>query len=307
VRSVDPQPAIVAPSDAALHWVARSIAPGASVTSVRRLTGGVTSAMHAISVADAQGRHHRCVLRRWVSDHANDGPQRVLREARILEELEGTDIPAPRLLGTDASGDECQESALLMSYVDGRMELTPKNPRDWLVQIASMLVRIHESEIEAPVAESWLNRERLVVPEWTRRPDLWREAFSLIEESAPVSKPCFIHHDYQQFNLLWQRGRLANVVDWVWGSSGSPGMDVSHTRLNLSVLYSSELAQEFLDLYESLSGRTVERWWDVEGMMKYLPGWGGFLQQQAGRRLTIDFEGMHERVEETLLLALQRD
>jgi len=304
---VDPQPAIVAPSDAALHWVARSIAPGASVTSVRRLTGGVTSAMHAISVADAQGRHHRCVLRRWVSDHANDGPQRVLREARILEELEGTDIPAPRLLGTDASGDECQESALLMSYVDGRMELTPKNPRDWLVQIASMLVRIHESEIEAPVAESWLNRERLVVPEWTRRPDLWREAFSLIEESAPVSKPCFIHHDYQQFNLLWQRGRLANVVDWVWGSSGSPGMDVSHTRLNLSVLYSSELAQEFLDLYESLSGRTVERWWDVEGMMKYLPGWGGFLQQQAGRRLTIDFEGMHERVEETLLLALQRD
>lgn len=307
MRSVDPQPAIVAPSDAALHWVARSIAPGASVTSVRRLTGGVTSAMHAISVADAQGRHHRCVLRRWVSDHANDGPQRVLREARILEELEGTDIPAPRLLGTDASGDECQESALLMSYVDGRMELTPKNPRDWLVQIASMLVRIHESEIEAPVAESWLNRERLVVPEWTRRPDLWREAFSLIEESAPVSKPCFIHHDYQQFNLLWQRGRLANVVDWVWGSSGSPGMDVSHTRLNLSVLYSSELAQEFLDLYESLSGRTVERWWDVEGMMKYLPGWGGFLQQQAGRRLTIDFEGMHERVEETLLLALQRD
>jgi aminoglycoside phosphotransferase (APT) family kinase protein len=304
---VDPQPAFVAPSDAALHWVARSIAPGATVTSVRRLTGGITSAMHAISVADAQGRHHRCVLRRWVNDHANDGPERVLREARILEELEGTDIPAPRLLGTDANGDECQESALLMSYLDGRMELTPKNPRDWLVQIASMLVRIHESEIEAPVAESWLNRERLVVPEWTRRPDLWREAFSLIEESSPVSKPCFIHHDYQQFNLLWQRGRLVSVVDWVWGSSGSPGMDVSHTRLNLSVLYSSELAQQFLDRYESLSGRTVERWWDVEGLLKYLPGWGAFLQQQAGRRLTIDFEGMHQRVEETLSLALRRN
>jgi aminoglycoside phosphotransferase (APT) family kinase protein len=304
---VDPQPAIVAPSDAALHWVARSIAPGASVTSVRRLTGGITSAMHAISVADAQGRHHRCVLRRWVSDHANDGPERVLREARILEELEGTDIPAPRLLATDANGDECQESSLLMSYLDGHIELTPKNPKDWLVQIASMLVRIHECEIEAPVAESWLNRDRLVVPEWTQRPDLWREAFSLMEEGSPISKPCFIHHDYQQFNLLWQRRRLASVVDWVWGSTGSPGIDVSHLRLNLSVLYSSELAQQFLDLYESLSGRTVERWWDVEGLLKYLPGWGDFLQQQAGRRLTIAFEGMHERVEETLFSALQRD
>jgi hypothetical protein len=41
--------------------------------------------------------------------------------------------------------------------------------------------------------------------------------------------------------------------------------------------------------------------------MKYLPGWGSFLQQQAGRRLTIDFEGMHERVEETLFAALGRD
>ena len=304
---MDPQPAIVAPSDAALHWVARSIAPGASVTSVRRLTGGVTSAMHVISVADAQGRHHRCALRRWVSDHANDGPERVLREARILERLEGTDIPAPRLLATDASGDECEEPALLMTFLDGHVELTPKSSKEWLVQIAAMLVRIHDCQIEAPVAESWLRPERLVVPEWTQRPDLWREAFSLMQESPPTSRPCFIHHDYQQFNLLWRRGRLASVVDWVWGSAGSPGIDVSHARLNLSVLYTSELAQQFLDHYESLSGRTVERWWDVEGLLKYLPGWGGFLQQQAGRRLSVDFAGMHQRVEETLSLALQRN
>jgi hypothetical protein len=73
------------------------------------------------------------------------------------------------------------------------------------------------------------------------------------------------------------------------------------------VLYSSALAQQFLDLYEATSGRTVERWWDVEGLLKYLPGWGGFLQQQAGRRLSVDFEGMHARVEATLASALRRD
>jgi hypothetical protein len=56
-----------------------------------------------------------------------------------------------------------------------------------------------------------------------------------------------------------------------------------------------------------MSGQVVERWWDVEGLLKYLPGWGGFLQQQAGRRLTVDFEGMHERVESTLRAALRRD
>lgn len=294
------------PTEGALRWVARSIAADASVTSIRRLTGGISSAMHAVAVVEPNGRNHRCVLRRWVDRLAGEGPQLVAREARILESLERTDVPAPRLLGVDVHGDECGDSALLMSYVEGHVELTPKDPEDWLRQMASTLVRVHDTEIVAPVAESWLNRERLVVPAWSARPDIWREAFSLIEESPPHSTPCFIHHDYQQFNLMWRRGRLASVVDWVWGSSGSPGIDVSHCRLNLSVLYSSDLAERFLALYESMSGRAVERWWDVEGLLKYLPGWGGFLQQQAGRRLNVDFDGMHERVESTLYAALQR-
>jgi len=304
---VDLQPEVGSPSEAALRWVAQTIAPGANVTSVRRLTGGITSAMHVVTVEEVNGRHHRCVLRRWVDRLVDEGPELVPREARILESLERTDIPAPRLLGQDPHGDECGSPALLMSYVEGHVELTPQNRDEWVRKIASMLVRIHDTRIDAPVAESWLNRERLVVPEWSRRPDLWSEAFSIIAESPPVSPACFVHHDYQQFNLLWRRGEISSVVDWVWGSVGSPDIDVSHVRLNFSVLYSSELAKQFLDLYESMSGRRVERWWDIEGLLKYLPGWGGFLQQQAGRRLTVDFEGMHERVESTLRSALLRD
>jgi aminoglycoside phosphotransferase (APT) family kinase protein len=290
-----------------LRWVANSIEPGATVTSIRRLTGGVSSAMHAISVVDARGRHHRGVLRRWLHDPAHEEPGYVRREARVLEGLERTDIPAPRLLGVDPDGDACGEPALVMTYLDGHVELTPKDPDDWLRQIASMLVRIHHAEIEAPAAQSWLDRGKLIVPEWSKRPDLWREAFAVMEESPPVSATCFIHHDYQQFNLLWRDERLTSVVDWVWGSTGNPGIDVAHIRLNFSVLYSSELAAQLLDLYESMSGRAVERWWDVAGLLIYLPGWGGFLQQQAGRRLKVDFEGMHERVEATLHSALRRN
>jgi len=295
------------PPDVALRWVAESIAPGSIVISVRRLTGGISSAMHAIALVDPRGRHHRCVLRRWVNEHPSDGPELVAAEANVLSALERSHLPAPRFLASDANGQECGDPSLLMSYLDGHVELTPRDSDDWLVQIASMLIRVHDLEIRAPVAESWLNRDNLTVPPWSKRPDLWREAFSVVEESPPASTPCFIHHDYQQFNLLWQRGRLTSVVDWVFGSTGDPGIDVSHLRLNLSVLYSSALATRFLDLNESMSGTVVNRWWDVEGILKYLPGWGVFLQQQAGRRLTVDFEGMHERVEETLASALARD
>jgi aminoglycoside phosphotransferase (APT) family kinase protein len=262
--------------------------------------------MHALTVVE-NGRHHRCVLRRWVGRLADEGPELVAREARVLESLERTDIPAPRLLGVDARGEECGDSALLMTYLDGHVVLTPRDRDDWVTQIASLLVRIHRTPIDAPLAESWLERDRLVVPEWSRHPDLWREAFSVVESRPPGTARSFIHHDYQQFNLLWRRGKLSSVVDWVWGSSGSPGIDVSHIRLNFSVLYSSEMAQQFLDTYESMSGTRVDRWWDIEGLLKYLPGWGGFLQQQAGRRMEVDFEGMHDRVETTLRAALRRE
>jgi aminoglycoside phosphotransferase (APT) family kinase protein len=302
----DPQPFVQGPSDEALEWVASSIGPGTKVRTVRRLIGGITSAMHAISVVDGNGRHRRCVLRRWPNDDDHVRSDWVLREARILDRLGATAIPAPRLIDFDADGNECGERALLMSYLDGRVELTPADPDEWLVQIASVLARIHQTDVEAPVAESWLNRDRLKVPQWSRRPHLWREAFALMEEGPPSFESRFIHHDYQQFNLLWRKGRITGVVDWVWGSSGPPSMDVSHQRLNLSVLYSSELAERFLHHYEGISGHTVDRWWDVEGLLLYLPGWGKFLQQQAGRRLAVDYARMHERVEETLAAALHR-
>jgi aminoglycoside phosphotransferase (APT) family kinase protein len=294
------------PPEEALRWVAGLVGAGAAVVSVRRLTGGITSAMHALSILDAHGRHHRCVLRRWVSDHPDDGPERVAHEARILTELERTNIAAPRVLGVDHDGDNCGVAAILMTFLDGHVALAPKDPEDWLHQMASMLVRIHNASVEAPAAELWLNRENLNVPEWSPRPELWREAIALVRTSPPDFTPCFVHHDYQQFNLLWRRGRLTSVVDWVWGSRGSPGIDVAHARLNLSVLYSSEFAERFLDLYESISGSSVDQWWDVEGLLKYLPGWGDFLQLQAGQRLKVDFEGMHARVEETLISALRR-
>jgi hypothetical protein len=71
-------------------------------------------------------------------------------------------------------------------------------------------------------------------------------------------------------------------------------------------VYSAEHAARFLNRYEAVAGRRVEPWWDVAGLLGYLPGLGAFLQRQAGRRLTIDFAGMHARVEASLRAALDR-
>jgi aminoglycoside phosphotransferase (APT) family kinase protein len=57
----------------------------------------------------------------------------------------------------------------------------------------------------------------------------------------PSLLPCFIHRDFQLFNLLWLRGRLAGVVDWTRSCTGPADFDTEHGRLNLAVLFQGEL------------------------------------------------------------------
>jgi aminoglycoside phosphotransferase (APT) family kinase protein len=262
--------------------------------------------MHSLSIESAQGQRYHVVLRRWIDDDHIEGADRVMRESRILQQLADLDLPTPTVLAIDPTGARCGHPALLMTHLSGRVELTPRNPELWLEELATMLERIHRADVSAPVAESWLDRDKLIIPEWTKRREIWRDAIQLMGEEPPTGEETFIHHDYQQFNTLWKRGRVSGVVDWVFGSTGAPSMDVGHCRLNLAVLYSPDYARRFLELYESASGRKVNPWWDVHQLLVYLPGWGDFLQLQAGRLLSVDFIGMHGRVERTLADALRR-
>ena len=66
---------------------------------------------------------------------------------------------------------------------------------------------------------------------WASRPDLWEEALAIGSQPEKPYKRCFIHGDYQHFNLLWSRGRLSGIVDWGGGGPGHPDIDVGHCRL----------------------------------------------------------------------------
>ncbi len=273
---------------------------------LRRLDGGITSSVHAIWAPDASGEPRRYVLRRWTDIDPTADMGDVDREAGILTGLEGTDLPAPSLVAADGAPDYCSAPSLLMTRAPGSPQLTPKDTESWLRQMAEMLPRIHAAPIAAPPLTLEHKEDHLRVPQWANDPGQRAAALELIRTPQPAGERCFIHGDYQQFNVLWTGAKLSGVVDWTWSSHGSPDVDVAHCRLNLTVLYSPEHAGRFLSLYESAAGRRVDPWWDVAGLLVYLPGWGEFLQRQAGRRLTVDFAGMHARMEQSLRAALAR-
>jgi len=142
-------------------------------------------------------------------------------------------------------------------------------------------------------------------PVWSKRTALWETAGRVLEGPAP-SYECFIHGDYQHFNLLWTRGRLTGIVDWTRGGLGHPDRDVGHCRLNLAVLYSIDSAQRFTLAYEAEAGRRVEPWWDLHELLLYDDDWPRFIPVQVAHRAPLDIQGMNHRVEQLLANSLRR-
>jgi aminoglycoside phosphotransferase (APT) family kinase protein len=113
------------------------------------------------------------------------------------------------------------------------------------------------------------------------------------------------HGDYQHFNLLWSRERLTGIVDWSGIWLGPPEVDVCHCRLNLAVLYSAEVAEEFRAIYEAEAGRAVDPWHDVHRLGVYGKEWPRFIPIQVHGRAPVR-RGMTARVEDLLRRALNR-
>jgi aminoglycoside phosphotransferase (APT) family kinase protein len=296
------------PERRVLEWVARAVGEGARVVGGRRLTGGITSSMHALTVESRTGVRQQVVLRRWTpgaGDDPGDAPLFVERERHVLSRLEATDLPAPRFLAADPTGESTGVPALLMSRVAGRMDLAPVDRKAWLRQIASMAVRIHELDVDARPYR-WEART-VPVPAWASKPADWRAAAKLVRGPAPHHDIRFAHGDYQHFNFLWQRGRLTGVVDWVFAFRGPADVDVGHCRLNLAVLYSAELAADFLAAYEAEAGRRVDPYWDIRcATAPAFEDWTQFIAVQVDGRAPFDRVGVTKRVDELLSAALRR-
>jgi aminoglycoside phosphotransferase (APT) family kinase protein len=289
-----------------LTWVEQTLGRGARVVATRRLTGGLTSLVHELTVV-RNGRQSRYVLRSWAPDneHKDWIVRTVAAEAAVLTALERSDVPAPHLVAS-TSDVAAGGPALLMTRVPGRVFLMPRDREHWLRQMAQMLARIHHVEATGARFEAWLDAGKLAPPADASRANIWREAFALVTEQRKATHTCFIHRDYQHFNLLWSRERLTGVVDWGGAGLGPPDVDVGHCRLNLTLLFSAHVAERFRELYEAASGRAVDPYWDVHALLSYGPDWKDFLPLQIEGRAPLAVEGMTRRMEEVLTLALRR-
>ena len=118
------------PSAQTLDWVER--VAGARVVASRRMTGGIDSVVHRLTI-DHGSYRDVLVLRQYEHaadpDSRMDTAARVRREVATLRAVHDAGLPAPEPIAADADGRESDGvPALLMTRLPGRLDVTPADP-----------------------------------------------------------------------------------------------------------------------------------------------------------------------------------
>lgn len=261
-------------SDRVLEWVIQAVHPEAAILSIQQLQGGVSSLVHGISLS-VHGDRRAVVLRQFHNEEwVREEPDLALREAESLRRSAQADgVQTPKLIAFDQAGEQCGTPALLMSRLEGAVELEPKNKSQWLQGLAEALVGIHAVDASdfAWNFKPYSDAAKLDTTSWSKFPDKWRQAADIVLSSRPEAKMRFIHRDYHPTNILWNGDHVSGVVDWVNGCLGPAGVDVGHCRVNLAQVHDVAAADAFLTYYRDYAGDsfTYDPYWDLVTLIDY--------------------------------------
>jgi aminoglycoside phosphotransferase (APT) family kinase protein len=238
-------------------------------------------------------------------------PGLLARESQVQQQLAATDIPAPATIAVDPQGEGAGTPAHLMSRLPGAVELG-RHDDVLLERLARLLAGIHAFD-PAPARprqyQSWAPPSKRVVPGWARCPDLWREAFDLLDQPPPSYVGTFLHRDFHVGNVLWMDGDVSGVVDWVETSWGPRALDVAHCTTYLAMLHGQEAAGRFETAYRRLTDDHDDdraRYWRVMDVVGYLPDPTKVAQPWRDLGHEVTDEQARARLEQHLAAVLER-
>lgn len=254
----------------AYAWLAHALGAIPSSLDLTRLQGATSSSLFLVQFMRG-GEAQRFVLRvldnpAWLANE----PDLAAHEAAALKEAQKAGLAAPRLVAYAADDVGFGAPAVLMSFMEGRIDLTPVNFQAWLAGLARALASIHGHPGHgfAWRFRSWVNRPLLAPPAWTTIPCAWERAIERVCGPEPAAPLVFIHRDYHPTNVLWQDGAVSGVVDWINACQGPAGVDVAHCRTNVAVMYGPAAADQFLAAYAKADpGFVYDPYWDLDSLL----------------------------------------
>jgi aminoglycoside phosphotransferase (APT) family kinase protein len=213
-----------------------------------------------------------------VPENYHSDASSVEREYHTLELLAAHDVPAPRPLLLDASGEHFGVPCMVVSRLPGGPVLYPRSWSLFITRLAASLAAVHRLtpttadlfHLTSATGHSRIE-ERMSGPlhQRLRGSRLAERAWSVLNDrrsSIAPAAPTLMHDDFWPGNTVWYRGRLSGVVDWGSACIGDPRTDVAQCRVDLTLMYGADRAGEFARAYEDLTAAEAlqDLWfWDA--------------------------------------------
>ena len=211
------------PSAATLAWLVEELGASA-VVEVSVMQGGVTAAMHRVTVVDRGGHERQVVLRRYVrAEILIESPDVAAVEARALQLVERVAVPTPACSPSTRGGDRADAPALVMTLLEGKPYGRRDRARTGFRKRSTRWSRSTMSMRHKPTLPPLKTyaQQRYDPPRWTSDPALWERAVELFHQPVPLSDVGFVHRD---FNPATCCGCEAGSAELLIGSGRVSGL-----------------------------------------------------------------------------------
>ncbi|MFE6157308.1 phosphotransferase family protein [Streptomyces sp. NPDC056486] len=209
--------------------------PGEPVGELKVLPGGHSGLTYSVTAGET-----KYVIKAVPAGQRPVGRNDVLRQARVLAALAGSAVPVPGL----AVVDEAQPAWFAMEFADGdavepvldEPEVAEATARARMLEIASVLRRLHGTDVDAPGLDAPAPLDAAgELARWSRtlhavpaelRPG-GEELLERLGDDVPGGlPPVLLHGDFRLGNVLCVEERAVAVVDWEIWSVGDPRIDL---------------------------------------------------------------------------------
>lgn len=269
------------PPQQALDWCLQVSGSDGQPCRVTRLRGGLAASTHLVetNVGDTSAR--AVVLRRFVGDRTPIWPP-IAQEVAALAALAECKLPydTPRVLGFDLDGAACGHPAIVLSFVPGRLDLSPTNSLARAAALGKALAQLHQAKPRVPAE---LRPFQLTLTQSASDGTAidWARVRQVLG-GLPTAGADLIHGDFHMGNALFEAGSLTSLLDFTCVRRGPWQFDVGYCRCDLSLLFGLAAADAFSDAYQATRDVRIDALplWDLAGALKahpdasaWLPGW----------------------------------
>ena len=231
-----------------LQKVLNSFVPGLELIHFEPLTGGVSSEVFLIE-AKQNKTQIKLVLRYEAGPPSKND---IKNEFNLLQALANTNIPSAEPLFIDTSCKILDKPFMLLSFLEGDINIPNADNLDLITKMADQLRSIHSINPallpDLPIQIDPIEGLLKYLP----KGDEWMEIknyLSSLKNTAFEGQRVFLHGDFWPGNILWAKDQIVAVIDWDYAAIGDPISDLAVSSLEMRYEFGKEGMNRLCEAY----------------------------------------------------------